>query len=73
VAAGVDVLVADLANHRELGGVDQVVDELDDLLEAGSDRLEGGLEVVEHLPRLGADVARPDQRRGGVEGDLPAM
>jgi hypothetical protein len=53
---GVDVLVADLADHGELGGVDQVVGELDDLLEAGPDGLEGGLEVVEHLPRLGTNV-----------------
>jgi hypothetical protein len=31
----------------------------------------GGLEVVEHLPGLGANVPRPDQRPRGVEGDLP--
>jgi hypothetical protein len=34
---GIDVLVADLANDGELGGVDQVVGELDHLVEAGSD------------------------------------
>ena len=68
---GIDVLVANLANHGELGGVDQVVGELDDLLEAGPDGLQRRPEVVEHLPRLGTDVARPDQRPGAVEGHLP--
>src|SRR6266540_1885850 len=33
--------------------------------------LEGCPEVLEHLPRLGADVARPNQRARRVEGDLP--
>ena len=37
---GVDVLVADLTHNGQLGGVDQVVGELDDLLEAGPDGLE---------------------------------
>jgi hypothetical protein len=39
----VDELVANLANHRQLHGVHQVVVELDHLLEADTDRLEGGL------------------------------
>jgi hypothetical protein len=54
-----------------MGGVDQVEVELDDLLEAGSDRLEGSAEVVEHLPGLGADVVGADQRPRRVQGDLP--
>src|SRR4029450_5120317 len=67
---GVDILVADLPHDGELGGVDQVEVELDDLLEAGSDRLEGGAEVVEHLTGLGADVAGADKRPRRVQGDL---
>src|SRR4029453_17909983 len=67
---GVDVLVADLADHWQMGGVEQVDVELDDLLEAGSDRLEGGAEVVEHLTGLGADVAGADKRPRRVQGDL---
>ena len=54
----------------ELGGVDQVVGELDHLLEAGPNGLQRGLEVVEHLPRLDANVARPNQRPRAIEGDL---
>jgi hypothetical protein len=42
-----------------------------DELEADADRLEGGLEVLEHLARLGTDIARPNQRARRVEGDLP--
>jgi hypothetical protein len=54
-----------------VGGVHQVVVELDHLLETGPDGLEGRLEVVEHLPRLGADVVWPDDRTRTVQGDLP--
>jgi hypothetical protein len=53
-----------------MGGVDQVEVELDDLLEAGSDRLEGSAEVVEHLPGLGADVVGADERPRRVQGGL---
>jgi hypothetical protein len=68
---GVEELVANLADHRQLRGVNQVVVELNYLLEADADRLEGSLEVLEHLVCLGTDVTRPNQCARGVEGDLP--
>jgi hypothetical protein len=57
----------------QLGDVHEVEVELDHLVEARPDRLERGLEVLEHLPRLGADVTGADQLAGTVKGDLPGQ
>jgi hypothetical protein len=50
-----------------------VVGELDHLREAGPDGPKRGLEIVEHLSRLGTDVAWPDQRPRASRATCPAM
>ena len=55
------VFVAHLADLGEAGDIDRVVVELDDGAEVCTEGFERALDVLEHLPRLGDDVAVADQ------------
>ncbi len=63
------VAVAHLAEDRQVLHVGEVIVELDDVLEAGADRRERALEVLERLHRLraevGAELAVTIERRAG--------
>ena len=59
-----EIAVAHLAQDRQVVDVDEIVVELHHVLEAAADRGERGLQVLEHLHRLGAEVADRPCRRG---------
>src|SRR6478736_4791964 len=66
----VDIFVADCAYGGDLADVAQEVGQLDDVAPGGIGGLEGACQVLEDLPRLGFEVALPDEVTFSVERNL---